>query len=158
MTSTARTITKPSGEVVPEKELEEPGRRTVYQLVRRSSPQSLLKAFDAPVMEINCTRRVSTTSATQALALMNGEFVTVQSEHFARRLLNQPGEDGQRVREAFRIAFSRDPSPGEADRLLTFVRKQEAFYGELPEATRRLRIYSDLCQALLGANEFIYLD
>ncbi len=153
-----RTVTKPSGEVVPEKELEEPGRRTVYQLVRRSTPQSLLNAFDAPVMEINCARRTSTTSATQALALMNGEFVTVQSEHFARRLLNQPGEDSQKVREAFRIALSRDPSPGEIDRLLTFVRTQDVFYKELPDAARRLRIYSDLCQTLLGANEFIYLD
>jgi hypothetical protein len=153
-----RTITKPSGEVVPDKELEEPGRRTIYQLVRRSSPQSLLNAFDAPVMEINCARRASTTSATQALALMNGEFVTAQSEHFARRLLNQPGEDSQRIREAFRIALSRDPSPGEADRLLTFVHNQEAFYKGWPDYARRLRIYSDLCQALLGANEFIYLD
>ena len=153
-----RTVAKPSGEVVPDKELEEPGRRTVYQLVRRSAPQSLLNAFDAPVMEINCARRVSTTSATQALALMNGEFATTQSEHFARRLLNQGGEDSQRIREAFRIAFSRDPSPTEADRLLTFVRKQEAFYQELPEAERRLRVYRDICQTLLGANEFIYLD
>jgi len=153
-----RTVTKPSGEVVPEKELEEPGRRTIYQLVRRSSPQSLLNAFDAPVMEINCARRVSTTSATQALALMNGEFVSTQAEHFAKRLLKQPGEDTQRIREAFRIAFSRDPSPVESDRLLTFVRKQESFYRDLSDEARRLRIYSDLCQALLGANEFIYLD
>ncbi|MFN7934741.1 MAG: PSD1 and planctomycete cytochrome C domain-containing protein [Bryobacteraceae bacterium] len=153
-----RTVTKPSGEVVPEKELEEPGRRTVYQLVRRSSPQSLLNAFDAPVMEINCARRVSTTSAVQALALMNGQFVTTQSEHFAQRLLRQPGEDAQKVREAFRIALSRDPSPTETDQLLTFVRKQETFYKDQPEAARRLRIYSDLCQALLGTNEFVYLD
>ncbi|HUQ94208.1 MAG TPA: PSD1 and planctomycete cytochrome C domain-containing protein [Bryobacteraceae bacterium] len=153
-----RTVTKPSGEVVPEAELEKPGRRTVYQLVRRSAPQSLLNAFDAPVMEINCARRASTTSATQALALMNGEFVTTQSEHFARRLLNQPQEDKLRIREAFRIALSRDPSPGETDRLLTFVRTQESFYGDLPEAARRRRIYSDLCQALLAANEFIHLD
>jgi hypothetical protein len=144
--------------VVPEKELEEAGRRTVYQLVRRSAPQSLLNAFDAPVMEINCARRVSTTSATQALALMNGEFVTAQAEHFARRLLKQPAEDSHTIRQAFRIALSRDPSPGEIDRLLTFVRKQETFYSDLPEDARRLRIYSDLCQALLGANEFIYLD
>lgn len=151
-------VTKPTGEVAPEKELEAPGRRTVYQLVRRSKPQSLLNAFDAPVMEINCARRVTTTSATQALALMNGEFVTTQAEHFARRLLQRPAEDNSRIREAFRIALARDPSPGELDRLLTFVRAQEAFYRDMPDDARRLRIYSDLCQALLAANEFIYLD
>jgi len=152
------TVTKPSGEVVPEKELEEPGRRTIYQLVRRSNPQSLLNAFDAPVMEINCARRVPTTSATQALAMMNSEFVSVQAEHFARRVLDQPGDDSRKARDAFRIALSRDPSPGEADRLMTFARTQEAHYRHLPEAERRLRVFSDLCQALLGSNEFIYLD
>ncbi len=149
-----RTVAKPSGEVVPEKELEAPGRRTIYQLVRRSSPQSLLNVFDAPVMEINCARRVSTTSATQALALMNGEFVTSQAEHFARRLLQQPGDDAQRIRHAFRIALSRDPSPAESDRLLSFLHAQKAFYSESAE----LHAYADLAQALLAANEFIYLD
>jgi hypothetical protein len=153
-----RTVTKPSGEVVPVKEIEEPGRRTVYQLVRRSAPQSLLNAFDAPVMEINCARRASTTSATQSLAMMNGEFVTAQAGHFAKRLLAITGEDRERIRQAFRIALARDPSPTEADRLLTFLRTQAAFYPELPEAERRHRVYSDLCQALLGANEFIAVD
>jgi mono/diheme cytochrome c family protein len=153
-----RTVTKPSGEVVPEKEIEDPGRRTVYQLVRRSAPQSLLNAFDAPVMEINCARRVATTSATQSLAMMNGEFVTVQAGHFAKRLLSVAGEDSERIRQAFRIALGRDPSATEADRLLTFLRTQAAFYTELPEAERRQRVYSDLCQALLGANEFISVD
>lgn len=153
-----KTVTKPSGEVAPEKELEEPGRRTIYQLVRRSAPQSLLNAFDAPVMEINCARRVTTTSATQALALMNGEFVSKQAEHFAKRVLSGGGDDTGRIREAFRIALSREPGAAELDRMLTFARKQEDFYRDLPEAERRLRVFADLCQALLGTNEFIYLD
>ena len=152
-----RTLTKPSGEVAPERETG-PGRRSIYQLVRRSAPQSLLNAFDAPVMEVNCARRVTTTSATQALALMNGEFVTAQAGHFARRVLEQPGEDRGQIRYAFRLAFSRDPNPEELDRLLTFIRAQEVFYRDEPEAGRRWRVYADLCQALLGANEFIYLD
>ncbi len=151
------TTTKPSGEVVPEKELGS-GRRTIYQVVRRSAPQSLLNAFDAPVMEINCVRRIRTTSATQALALMNGEFITAQAQHFARRVLDQPGEDRERIRHAFRIALAREPKPGEADRLMTFVRTPESYYRDQPEAERQRRVYADLCQALLGANEFIYLD
>jgi hypothetical protein len=153
-----KTVTKASGEVVPEKELEAAGRRSVYQLVRRNTPQSLLNVFDAPVMEINCARRASTTSATQALALMNGEFVTAQAEHFARRILEGSSDDGGRVRQAFRIALARDPSAAEMDRLLTFARAQEGFYRDLSETERRVRVFRDLCQALLGTNEFIYLD
>jgi hypothetical protein len=44
------------------------------------------------------------------------------------------------------------------DRLLTFARAQEGFYGDLSETERRVRVFRDLCQALLGTNEFIYLD
>lgn len=153
-----RTVTKPSGEVVPERELDAPGRRTVYQLVRRSAPQSLLNAFDAPVMEINCARRAVTTSATQSLAMMNGEFVTAQAEHFAKRLLKLNGEDRERIQQAFRIALGRDTSPTETDRLLTFLRTQTTYYQDRPEAEQRLRVYADLCQTLLGANEFISID
>ena len=29
---------------------------------------------------------------------------------------------------------------------------------DLSEAERRVRVFRDLCQALLGTNEFIYLD
>lgn len=153
-----RTTTKPSGEVVPDHELA-PGRRTIYQLVRRNTPQSLLNAFDAPVMEVNCSRRVTTTSATQALALMNSEFITAQAEHFARRVLDGTEDsDRARIERAFRMALARAPSAKELDRLLTFVQTQTAFYAAQPEAERRLRVYADLGQALLGANEFIYLD
>ena len=123
-----------------------------------SVPQSLLNAFDAPAMEINCTRRVTTTSAVQALALMNGDFVTAQAGHFARRVLDRAGEDRDRVKLAFRTAFARNPNPGELDRLMTFIHTQEAFYKDKPESERTQRVYADLCQALLGANEFIYLD
>lgn len=153
-----RTTTKASGEVVPDNEMEA-GRRTVYQLVRRNTPQSLLNAFDAPVMEVNCTRRVTTTSATQALALMNSDFVTSQAEHFARRVLaSGAASDRERIATAFRMALSRQASASEMDRLLTFLDQQAALYASKPEAERNLRVFADLCQALLGTNEFIYLD
>jgi hypothetical protein len=153
-----RTTTKPSGEVVPENEMGA-GRRTIYQLVRRNTPQSLLNAFDAPVMEVNCTRRVTTTSATQALALMNSDFLTSQSEHFARRVLSSnAASDRERVAAAFRMALSREPSPREMPRLLEFLEKQFALHSGKPDGERRLRVYSDLCQALFATNEFIYLD
>jgi len=127
--------------------------------VRRNTPQSLLNAFDAPVMEVNCSRRVTTTSATQALALMNSEFITAQAEHFARRILDSnENDDGARIERAVRMALARAPTAKELDRFLTFIEKQRAFYAAQPEAERRLRVYADLGQALLGANEFIYLD
>ncbi|MFN5075524.1 MAG: PSD1 and planctomycete cytochrome C domain-containing protein, partial [Planctomyces sp.] len=46
------------------------GRRSVYIQVRRSQPLAMLAAFDAPVMELNCTGRTTTNSAPQALLMM----------------------------------------------------------------------------------------
>ena len=61
-------------------------RRSVYVQVRRSRPVSLLAAFDAPVMTVNCDRRISSTVAPQSLMLMNGEFVLKQADQMAKRV------------------------------------------------------------------------
>lgn len=58
-------------------------RRSVYIQERRSKPVSLLAAFDAPVMVVNCDRRSSSTVAPQSLMLMNGDFILGQSDHLA---------------------------------------------------------------------------
>src|SRR5205823_12246816 len=81
-------ITRPTGEIVAVGE-ETRGRRSIYLLVRRSMPVTLLNTFDMPVMETNCTRRTVSTTATQALALMNSSFLASQSAHFAKRILKQ---------------------------------------------------------------------
>ena len=61
-------------------------RRSVYIQARRTKPVSLLAAFDAPVMTLNCDRRPSSTVAPQSLMLMNGDFFLAQAEHLARRV------------------------------------------------------------------------
>ena len=71
------------GQVVVKDELP---RRSVYLEVRRSKPVSFLTAFDAPVMTLNCERRVPSTGAPQSLMLMNSEFVLKQAGLFAQRV------------------------------------------------------------------------
>ena len=154
--------TKKSGEVSPTGE-SQTGRRSIYQIVRRSAPQNFLNAFDAPVMEINCIRRARSTSATQALALMNGDFITAQSEHFAKRVLERaPAEEDTayttKVRYAFRLAFGREPTADELDTSASFLDRQRRHYSQLNSSVQMLRALSDLCQVLMSANEFIYLD
>jgi hypothetical protein len=156
------TETKKSGEVSPTGE-SKTGRRSIYQVVRRSEPQNFLNAFDAPVMEINCIRRVRSISATQALALMNGDFVTTQAEHFAKRVLSkaQPEADGAytaKIRYAFRLAFGRYPTADELDVSASFLDRQEKLYSDSNSREQLLRALSDLCHSLMSTNEFIYLD
>jgi hypothetical protein len=135
------------------------GRRSLYVLVRRSQPVHLLDAFDAPIIETNCTRRSQSTTATQALALMNSTFVTAQGKHFADRVLAEKADsDGARIDAAYRLALSRSPSPVERARMLDFLRAQRLHYAGEAGAAAEKRAWADLCQTLLSSNEFVYLD
>jgi hypothetical protein len=71
------------GQVLPEGDS---ARRSIYLQVRRTKPVSLLSAFDAPVMTVNCDRRVASTSAPQSLMLMNSDFILARAKAFAERL------------------------------------------------------------------------
>lgn len=153
--------TKPTGEVVPVEEAQS-GRRSVYQVVRRSAPQSLLQVFDAPVMETNCTRRVNSTSALQSLAFMNSDFANAQAERFAQRIMQEaPPEsnvDLRTVKRAVELAFSRPLREGEPEIMLAFLAKQATRYPALAPAALTQKVYADLCQVLFSANEFVYVD
>ncbi|MGH7134996.1 MAG: DUF1553 domain-containing protein, partial [Pirellulales bacterium] len=78
------------GQVVVKDELP---RRSVYLESRRSKPISFLTAFDAPVMTLNCERRVPSTGAPQSLMLMNSEFVLKQAGLFAQRVRSETPTD-----------------------------------------------------------------
>ena len=81
-----RVSTDDSGQVIVEGD---DTRRSIYILAKRTQPVALLKAFDAPVMEVNCERRSSSTVATQSLMLMNSNFILRQAGRFARRLQDE---------------------------------------------------------------------
>jgi hypothetical protein len=162
-----------TGEIVPVGE-EKDGRRSLYLLVRRSRPVTLLNTFDAPIMETNCTRRLTSTTATQALALLNSSFVESQAEHFARRVLMEalerpsaasenPSETERlqkAVDSAYRLAFGRRPALKEQAAALAFLQAQTARYRNAgkPASAASEQALTDFCLALLSANEFVYVD
>jgi hypothetical protein len=72
-------------------------RRSLYIQQRRSQPVSILQAFDAPVMTVNCERRPSSTVATQSLMLMNSQFALEHALTLARRILDGEGPASSEV-------------------------------------------------------------
>ncbi len=150
-------------------------RRGVYVQVRRSRPLAMLHAFDAPVMEVNCERRQSSTVATQSLMLMNSQFILDQAARFAQRLQKEAGEDrAEQVRRAWQLAFSRSPTKAELADAIDFlslqvdhlkavaetkvVEKKDAKAKAATLTAPELQSLTDLCQALFSANEFLYVD
>src|SRR5262249_7160598 len=107
----------PDGMVVVETNLPAettPFRRSMYLLSRRNYQPTELGVFDQPLLATNCTRRTSAAVALQSLTMLNGEFITGQADHFAKRVISLAGADESRqIALAFQLALSRLPSAEE---------------------------------------------
>ena len=108
-------------------------RRSVYVQQKRSKPETLMRAFDAPVMECNCDKRPASTVATQSLMLMNSEFA-----------LKQAGSLAARVRQEA-AAMTSKPLPFEFDPSLLPLRPGDLWqigYGEFDDSTNRTKSFT----------------
>jgi mono/diheme cytochrome c family protein len=148
-------------------------RRTLYVQARRSKPLGFMETFDAPRMEPNCELRNASTVAPQSLMLMNGEFTLAQAKFFAERVAKEAGDstDESKVARAWQLAFSRRPNPTELTDTLAFLAKQRAHFTthapkpapvakgkEAAPTNPDDHALTSLCQALLTANRFLYVE
>ena len=138
-------------------------RRSVYVQTLRSKPVEMLNVFDAPQMEPNCEIRQASTVTTQALALMNGDFVLDQSYVFAKRVLDETGPDAssaEKIDYAWQLAFGDKPNDDERQASLAYLEKQRAVFDadKITEAAKDVRTLTSLCQVLYQANHFLYVD
>jgi hypothetical protein len=137
-------------------------RRSVYIFIRRSARFPMLEVFDAPDTTSSCGRRIPTTTPTQSLALLNSRFVSDQAGHLAARLVEEaPDAAADRIRTAFMVILGRNPSDHELNRCASFLESQTQRYRQR-ELESNLgpdrRALVDLCQTLLGLNEFVYIN
>ena len=153
-------------------------RRSVYIQVRRSQPLAVLHVFDQPVMETNCARRTVSTVATQALMLMNSDFMLRQAGYFAARVRKEAaGDPTRQVQTAWQLAYGRAPEPAELERALAFLATQstpaapqgassaagQTAAESQPSADKTAakqptNALVNLCQVLLSTNEFLYVE
>ena len=118
-------------------------RRSIYRFVVRTTPHTFMAALDCPDPANLTPARNRTTTATQALALSNNEFMLRQARHLATRVENEGGPGAAGVDRTFALAFQRAPTASERQAAVSLVNEQGLFA---------------LCRALLNANEFAYLD
>ena len=97
-------------------------RRGVYTYLWRSSPYPFLPTFDAPSPTMACTRRPRSNTPLQALTLANDAAFVEMAEGLAERILKE-GPDYQegRIRYAWEVCFSREPTEEELKRISQFV-------------------------------------
>ena len=139
-------------------------RRAIDTRVVRNAPDELLDAFDGPGGTTSTARRNTTTTAPQALLLVNGEWALARAEAFAARLERQEPASvrlEQRVVMAYRMAFGRRPELEEIAEAARFLDRQARSTGAAPHRADTAADHSalvDFCHVLLNSNEFLYVD
>jgi hypothetical protein len=118
-------------------------RRSVYVYRKRGLPFPMFEAFDLPDQNLSCGRRNVSTVPTQALMLLNDEWVLKQAKLFANQVSEAAKNDPAReVDLAYELALSRKPEPEERAAAAEIVAKHKLV---------------DLTHVLLNLNEFLYM-
>ncbi|MFL5339267.1 MAG: DUF1549 and DUF1553 domain-containing protein [Gemmataceae bacterium] len=151
----------------------ERNRRSVYIAVKRNLRYPLLALFDAPDANETCARRYATTTAPQALVLLNDRIVLNMARHFAGRVLEQACCQPKVVEQAYVMALGRNPDADEVKTMKAFLTRQtemcrhrerakQALLTPLPGAEDIEPAFAaavvDLCHAILNLNEFLFAD
>ena len=114
-------------------------RRSIYRFIARSQTQPFMTALDCADPSQMVSKRDETTTALQALTLMNNPFMTAMANHFAERIKSADDPIGK----ATQLAFGRTPTSEERTLIAGYATKHG-----WPAAAR----------AIFNLNEFVYLD
>lgn len=117
--------------------------RSVYVKKMRNTPDPVIAGFDAPAGFSSTPDRLATTTPTQSLLLLNGEWANDRARAFAKRLLKErTGIDTETVQTAYRLAYGRSASRNEVKAALAFI----------AESKRQLRLRDDTATELTASD------
>ncbi len=129
--------------------------RSVYTPVLRNRLPELFESFDFSDPNQPIGARVASTTAPQALTMMNGTFVLEQSRLAGERLAALPGlSDENRIARAYRTALGRLPTDQETRVVLGALRSGAAGQDGSQPSLRWQRLF----QALFSSVDFRYIE
>ncbi len=158
-------------------------RRSLYVKRMRNTPDPILGVFDGASGFHSTSVRDVTTTPSQTLLMLNGDYVLKRAAAIADHVSDGAAKsDGERVDMACGLVLGRTPSPARRDQFVDFLRRQakqtlannaesekqikQQDSGPLPprktaaeksiDARRQAMI--DFCHVLLNSNEFLYVE
>ncbi|MGN6492837.1 MAG: DUF1553 domain-containing protein [Agriterribacter sp.] len=151
-------------------------RRSIYTIVKRSSPPPYMLIFDAPDRNFCTVKRSVSSSPLQALALLNDPTFIEASKFIASRTIKEGGSNrNEQLSFAFRLVTGRLPDkaelalleemyntesdllknhPGKAKKILT-VGNAKMQQPASAEGLIETAAYTNVVMALLNTDEFI---
>lgn len=147
-------------------------RRSVYLFARRNLRYPLLEVFDRPDANASCAVRGRSTTAPQALVLLNSDLAVEAAQRLASRVLQGDHTFDDRVHLAFRLAVGRAAIDYDIATFHDFIEAQTVALRSGSTASSGLSplpmestidaaegaAWVDACLGLLNSNEFLYCD
>ncbi|WP_182868560.1 DUF1553 domain-containing protein [Rhodopirellula sp. JC639] len=127
--------------------------RSIYLPVIRSNVPPLMTALDAADPDLLVGKRPTTNVPGQALVLINSAEVTGWAQQTADRIYRSESTWQERLRAAYRICLSRQPSPEDMQMAEHYIGLNESD----DDATTRER-FADFVAAIFATTEFRMLD
>lgn len=118
-------------------------RRSLYIFARRNLRFPFLEVFDAPDNNLSCPNRERSTTAPQALTLLNAREVTTAAKATADRLRKEAHTEPDQIALAYRLILCREPKAEEKAIAQQFLQSSPL---------------DELCRALFNLNEFVYAE
>ncbi len=124
-------------------------RRTIYSSIDRLNLPGLFRTFDFPNPDATSPERTPTTVPQQALFFMNAPLVREAAKSLPARA-DVAGEPAgpRRIARLYRVVLGREPADDELAWCEEFISAEPA----------RPAAWDELAQALLEANEFVFID
>jgi mono/diheme cytochrome c family protein len=133
---------------------EEEARRSVYIHVKRSLSVPLLAVFDAADTDSSCPVRFATTQPTQALTMLNSEFLNKQAGIFATDVRElAPDDTKEQVRIVLNRVTQREPTNNDIQRGVDFISRMQNEH----EVNHDLALQK-FCLLAMNLNESLYID
>ena len=129
-------------------------RRSVYVHIKRSLPVPILASFDVADPDTPCPVRFNTVQPTQALGMINSEFLKRQSTAYADSIIQQAPEDLEKqISQVLLNVTQRPPTDDEVRRGVDFVKRVQS-----EDSTDQKEAVRQFCLVALNLNEFLFLD
>ncbi len=128
-------------------------RRSIYVYTKRSLAVPLLASFDSADTDFTCPVRFATTQPTQALGMINSEFVHQTATWMADQIRQSSASPESFVAEAIRRTTQRLANDQEIARGVQLIDRVQREHGLSYAGACEV-----FCLTALNLNEFIYLD
>lgn len=133
---------------------EESSRRSIYIFAKRSLRPPILESFDLADTDTSCPVRFSTTQPTQALNMLNSEFMNEEATVFAKLAQEKAGKKpADQVRFVLQRVIGRHAREAEVARGVNFMKALQS-----EENLSAEQALTSFCLAALNLNEFLYLQ